>query len=172
MRLEPTAITGDVTLGYLKAQASASTYFALNANADTVIAVRGHIGSILGGKIPEVPAAYRFFAGGGGSVRGYAYQGVGPRYSDDTPIGGLALLESSLELRQKVWGALGAVAFVDAGSVAKNMIPDFSNVSVGVGIGLRYNLGFAPVRADFAIPLDRPGGTAPFQVYISIGQSF
>ncbi|MEO6378972.1 MAG: autotransporter assembly complex family protein [Caulobacteraceae bacterium] len=172
VRLEPTAITGDVTLAYFKAQASASTYFAFGSAADTVIAVRGHVGSILGGKIPDVPAAYRFFAGGGGSVRGYAYQGVGPRYSDDQPIGGLALIETSVEVRQKIWGQLGGVAFVDAGSVAKSMVPDFSNVSLGVGVGLRYNLGFAPIRADFAIPLNRPHGASPFQVYISIGQSF
>ena len=66
----------------------------------------------------------------------------------------------------------GGVAFVDAGSVATNMAPDFSNLSVAAGVGLRYDLSFAPIRFDVAVPLDRPKGDLPFQVYISIGQAF
>jgi translocation and assembly module TamA len=171
-RLEPTGIVGDENLVYLKAQAQASTYFAFGANDDTVIAVRGRIGSILGGRIPEVPAAYRFFAGGGGSVRGYEYQGVGPRYADNTPQGGLSLVESSIELRRPLFGKFGGVLFFDAGSVAKKMAPDFSNLSFAAGVGVRYDLGFAPLRFDVAVPLDRPKGALPLQIYISIGQSF
>jgi translocation and assembly module TamA len=171
-RLEPTAIVGDENLVYLKAQAQASTYFAFGTHDDTVIAVRGRIGSILGGRIPQVPAAYRFFAGGGGSVRGYEYQGVGPRYADNTPQGGLSLIEASLELRRPLFGKFGGVAFLDAGSVARKMAPDFSNLSLAAGVGVRYDLGFAPIRFDIAVPMDQPKGALPFQIYISIGQSF
>jgi translocation and assembly module TamA len=170
-RLEPTALTGDQGLFYVRAQAQASTYFALNRTARTVIAGRLRLGSIIGGRFASVPAAERFYAGGGGSVRGYGYQKVGPRYTDGDPQGGLSLFEASLEVRQKVGGKFGVVGFVDAGSVGQAVNPNFG-ASFAAGLGVRYNLDFAPIRVDFAVPLDRPPGDSPFQVYVSIGQSF
>jgi translocation and assembly module TamA len=45
-------------------------------------------------------------------------------------------------------------------------------MSVGVGAGVRYDLGFGPLRLDIATPLNRREGDGPVQVYISIGQAF
>ena len=42
----------------------------------------------------------------------------------------------------------------------------------GVGIGARYNLGFAPLRVDLAIPLDEDESSDDFALYISLGQAF
>ncbi len=105
-------------------------------------------------------------------MRGYAYQAVGPRFPDNTPIGGLSLVETSVELRQTISGRLGAVAFLDAGSVGTQEYPDFHSLSAGAGVGVRYNLGFAPLRVDVGVPLNRRQGDGAFQVYVSIGQSF
>lgn len=173
-RAEPTFITGDKSLGYLKIQAQGSFYLPIDRLMNTVVAFRGHIGSIIGGKIPSVPAADRFFAGGGGSVRGYEYQTVGPHYADNTPIGGLSLVEGSVELRHRFTPVIGGVLFMDTGSVGNQIQPDFRHTDASVGFGLRYSLGFAPVRADIAFPLQRPNGASqsPFQLYISIGQAF
>jgi translocation and assembly module TamA len=178
LRAQPTAITGDETLAYLKLVGQYSRYFALDKSQDTVVAARVRLGSILGGDIPRVPASDRFFAGGGGSVRGYGYQDVGPYYSDNTPKGGLALFESTIELRHRFSGILGGkfggVLFVDTGSVNTEITPQFIHTATGVGFGFRYDLGFAPIRADIAFPVNRLSGAsqAPFQVYISVGQSF
>ncbi len=171
-RVEPTSIVGDRNLVYLKTQTQASAYLPLDSSAATVIAGRLKLGSILGGSIPDVPADRRFYAGGGGSVRGYGYQAVGPRLIDNTPEGGLSLLESSLELRQRLSRQWGGVAFVDAGAVGSGSTPDFRNVSVGVGVGVRYDLGFGPLRLDVATPLNPRQGDGRVQVYISIGQAF
>lgn len=173
-RAEPTQIEGDEQLLYVKLQAQASYYLPLDKLANTVVAVRGHIGSIVGGKIPAVPASDRFFAGGGGSVRGYEYQTVGPHYADNTPVGGLSLVEGSVELRHRFTETLGGVVFMDTGSVGNQIQPDFRHTDAAVGIGFRYNLGFAPVRADLAFPLQKPNGSGqqPFQIYLSIGQAF
>ncbi len=139
----------------------------------TVLAGRLKLGSILSGSPTlDVPAPRRFFAGGGGSIRGYAYQGVGPRFPDGTPIGGQSLFETSLEVRQKFGSRFGGVAFLDAGSVSAQKYPDFRTFSAGAGIGVRYNLGFGPLRGDIAFPLNRRKGDAPFIIYISIGQAF
>ena len=127
---------------------------------------------MLGGTVEEVPASRRFYAGGGGSVRGYAYQAIGPRYGDNTPVGGTSLFETSLELRQKIGERWGVVAFVDAGAVGAGDFPTGDQFSAGVGVGVRYDLGFGPIRADIAIPLDQREGDPAFQIYLSIGQSF
>ncbi len=172
-RLEPTGITGDEQLVYLKTQAQVSGYLPFGADADTVAAARFKVGAILGGSIPAVPADRRFYAGGGGSVRGFGYQAVGPRLADNvTPEGGLSLMEASFELRRRIKGPFGIVAFVDAGSVGTTSAPTVSNIGVGAGLGLRYDLGFGPLRLDIGTPVNPRPGDAPVQVYISIGQAF
>jgi translocation and assembly module TamA len=171
-RAEPTWITGDRDLVYLKAETQMSGYVPLDAEAETVLAARVRMGSILGGEIPDVPADRRFYAGGGGSVRGYSYQAVGPRLSDNTPAGGLSLVESSFEVRRRLNARWGLVAFVDTGSVGGAEAPQFRGFSTGVGVGVRYNLGFGPFRLDLATPLNPRQGDGPIQVYLSIGQSF
>ncbi|MGZ8406424.1 MAG: autotransporter assembly complex protein TamA [Caulobacteraceae bacterium] len=182
-RVEPTISTGDDTLYYLRAVAQGSAYWAFGKEANTVLAGRVRLGSILGGGIPDVPAARRFYAGGGGSVRGYAYQQVGPLFPaytppgetepvTNTPIGGLSLLETSVEVRHKFTQKWGGVVFVDAGTVSEQQYPTFSDLSVGAGFGVRYDLGFGPIRADIAFPLNRRSGESPVAFYISIGQAF
>jgi len=137
-----------------------------------VLAGRLEYGSILGGAIPAVPADRRFYSGGGGSVRGYAYQAVGPRLSNNQPLGGLSLAEASFEVRHSLNSRWGVAAFVDAGTVGLAQAPDFHDTSVGAGVGVRYNLGFGPLRLDLATPLNPREGDSRIQVYISIGQSF
>ena len=136
------------------------------------LAARVKVGSIVGGSLPGVPADRRFYAGGGGSVRGYSYQGVGPRLSDNTPVGGLSVTEASIEARQPVTSRLGLVVFADAGSLGATSTPGYDNIAVGVGAGVRYDLGFGPLRLDIATPLNPQRGDSPVQVYISIGQAF
>ncbi len=172
-RAEPTVIVGQGgDLPFLKIQTQASAYFPLGDRARTVFAARLHLGSILNGTVEDIPASRRFFAGGGGSVRGFAYQAVGPRLADSTPQGGISLFETSLEARHDLTARWGVVAFVDAGSIGSDPAPGFQDLSIGAGLGVRYNLGFAPIRLDIAGPVTDRKNTGPFQIYISIGQSF
>jgi len=137
-----------------------------------VLAGRLALGSIVGAAAEDVPPDWRFYSGGGGSVRGYAFQSIGPQTAFGSPAGGDGLLEAGLELRQRFGGNWGAVAFVDAGAVSENGIPGTAALSVGVGIGLRYFTPIGPVRVDIATPLDRDTGDSPVQLYIGIGQAF
>ena len=61
---------------------------------------------------------------------------------------------------------------MDAGTVGTDQAPDFDDLSVAVGAGVRYDLGFGPIRFDVAVPLNRRTGDPDFQIYISIGQAF
>lgn len=171
-RLEPTLILGDTNLPYLRAMAQGTYYQPLGRAAKTVVAGRLRLGRILNGTVDQIPASQRFYAGGGGSVRGFSYQAVGPRFADGTPRGGVFLLESSLEVRRDVTPRWGVAVFADAGAVGSSGPADLGDLAMGAGIGLRYNLGFAPIRVDFATPVTRRRGEPPFQVYVSIGQSF
>jgi len=172
LRAEPTLLTGTGSLAYLKLQAQASGYLPLRSGGRTVLAGRVRVGGISNGSVGDIPAPQRFYAGGGGSVRGFAYQGVGPRLADGTPEGGLSLLEVSGELRQRVNDRWGLVAFIDAGDVGVSQAPAFRDLAVGAGLGVRYNLSFAPIRVDVATPVARKRGSAAVQIYVSIGQSF
>jgi len=171
-RVEPTATLGDVQALYLRVQAQGSYYRSFDEEAKTVLAARAKAGSIWGAVLDEVAAPRRFYAGGGGSVRGYGWQAIGPRLSDNTPQGGVSLAEVSFEVRRKFTERWGAVGFVDAGAVGSDTFPGGEDLGVGVGVGVRYDLGFGPIRADIAVPLDKREGDANFQIYISIGQAF
>ena len=169
---QPTAVAGEDTTMFLRTEAQATAYLPIQDNARTVLAGRVRLGSILGGEELLVPSDRLFYSGGGGSVRGYEYQGVAPRLPDNTPRGGLSLFEASAEVRRDLFGSFQGVAFIDVGSVGFDQTPDFSNMRYGAGFGVRYKLPFGPIRADVAIPLDKREGDADFQVYVSIGQAF
>ncbi|MBU1376079.1 MAG: autotransporter assembly complex protein TamA [Alphaproteobacteria bacterium] len=171
-RIEPTLILGDTNLPYLRAVAQGTYYQPLDKQARTVLAGRLRLGRILNGTVDQIPASQRFYAGGGGSVRGFPYQAVGPRLDDNTPRGGVFLFESSFEVRRDLTPKWGMAAFVDAGAVGSSGPIDFQDLAVGIGLGVRYNLGFAPIRVDVATPVARRKGEQPIQVYVSIGQSF
>jgi translocation and assembly module TamA len=152
--------------------AEARTYYSLDADDRFVLAGRAKIGSLVGSPISETAPDKLFFAGGGGSVRGYGYRNIGVETADGI-VGGRSLAEASAELRVRVTETIGVVGFVDAGFVGADSFPDFSgDIKVGVGGGLRYLTGLGPLRLDVAFPLD-PGPDDPsVAFYVGIGQAF
>ncbi|RUW20153.1 outer membrane protein assembly factor [Mesorhizobium sp. M4B.F.Ca.ET.215.01.1.1] len=157
---------------FLKLKGEGSAYQSLDTASKFVLAERATIGSIVGTGLQNVPADRRFYSGGGGSVRGYAYQGIGPKDIDGQPIGGLSFFETSVEMRIAVTDTIGIVPFVDAGTVSTKSFPDFSGMKVGAGVGVRYLTPFGPLRVDAAVPLNRGPGDPHFGIYAGIGQAF
>jgi len=143
--------------------------------ADFMSAVgRISFGSIMSASPPgEVPADLRFYAGGANSIRGYAYQSVGPLVGDD-PVGGRSLLTFSLEFDFQVIGDFGTAAFIDGGSsFADNVPEEWDMVLWGTGAGLRYFTPIGPIGLDIGFPLNkRKEIDKDFQVYVSIAQIF
>lgn len=156
------------------AKAQGSTYYALDDEARYILAGRLGFGSISGASLADIPANILFFAGGGGSVRGYPYRTLGPLGPFDLPIGGRSLLEASVEARIKVTDTIGVVPFFDAGTAFAGSLPDFNQrIFKAVGIGLRYYTGIGPIRVDLAFPIDRiKGNQPPVALYVSLGQAF
>lgn len=167
--VEPGFTWGDTTIAFTKVSGEASAYYDFNTK-NLVGAVRGRLGTIAGPN--GAPPDRLFFAGGGGSVRGYEYQSLSPRDAAGLLIGGRSLIEISTELRYRFSDTLGFVGFIDGGAAGTNVEPPIDSMRFGTGIGLRYYTAFGPLRADFAVPLNKKAGDADFQIYISIGQAF
>jgi len=152
---------------------TARGYMPLKRNKHLALASRITAGYITGDKLGDIPAETRFYAGGGTSVRGYAYQSLSPR-ENDLVIGGMSLFESSFEVRAQATEKLGFVLFLDGGSsFEKEIQMGGAEYRWGAGAGMRYFTPVGPIRADAGFPLE-PRDTLDddWQFYISIGQAF
>ncbi|MBA2636979.1 MAG: BamA/TamA family outer membrane protein [Solirubrobacterales bacterium] len=186
-------LTGTVTpyptflgssVGFTRANASASAYYAFDEDARYILAGRVGLGSLFGAPddISKIPSNYRFFAGGVGSIRGYRAQSVGPSGPFGFTVGGRSEFDASLEARIKVTDTIGIAPFVDAGGAYRDLVPRFSNrrgdgrergdTRASAGLGLMYYTGIGPIRVDVAAPLNPRRGDRHLALYVSIGQSF
>ena len=168
-RVSPEASFQGSAFGYLKGQVDASAYQPIGERV--VLAGRVRAGSIFGADRDRIAPSRRFYAGGGGSVRGFGYQEIGPRDQFDDAIGGRSLAEASVEARIR-FGDFGVVPFLDAGQIYTSTLPRFDSFRFGAGIGARYYTTFGPIRIDLATPLDPRRGDPKVGVYVSIGQAF
>ena len=154
---------------YVRALFDASGYYPVSD--DFVLAGRIRFGTIQGAARNDIAPSRRFYAGGGGSVRGFGYQELGPQDPDGKPVGGRSVNEAAVEGRYR-FGNYGVVGFVDVGQSYVSTMPQFSDLRYGVGIGGRFYTNFGPIRLDVATPINRRPGEARVSVYVSIGQAF
>ncbi len=169
LRVSPEiSLDGDTQI-YSRLMFDASTY--QRVSRGLVFAARGRVGSILGEDRADITPSRRYYAGGGGSVRGFGFQELGPKDPNNDPIGGRSVVEAAVEARYR-FGDYGVVAFVDAGQIYTTVAPQFDNWRFGVGIGGRFYTNFGPVRFDIATPVNRQPGESRVAVYVSIGQAF
>lgn len=154
-------------------EALGSAYLPLDRQKEFVLAGRARLGSVLGERRDDIPLPKRFFAGGGGSIRGYSYKRAGPVNIDDEPVGGASVVELNAEARWRINEDFGAVAFVDGGGAFEGAMPgDGGDWYIGAGLGVRYYSPIGPVRLDVAMPINAREGEPGVQIYISIGQAF
>jgi translocation and assembly module TamA len=157
----------------LRARIDGNFFWSVLARDRLVLAFRASYGSLMMADAPEVPPSIRFYSGGGGSVRGYAYRSVGPRDDNNDPLGGNSLMEFSIESRWKFNDNWGVVFFVDSGMVYARNSPNFKEELLwGAGAGLRYYTVLGPIRFDVAAPLNPRNDDSSVHLYLSIGQSF
>lgn len=160
---------GGVSHTYVKLLADTSAYQSVSDSL--VLAGRARVGSILGAQRINIAPTRRLYAGGGGSVRGFDYQDIGPLGADDRPLGGRGLAEASFEARYR-FGDFGVVGFVDAGTLTESSTPTLKDVHVGAGVGVRYYTSFGPIRVDVARAINNRQRAPVIGLYISIGQAF
>lgn len=138
-----------------KFQTSATGYWTLYddlLDRKTVLRTSARVGYIT----PDAPFFERFYAGGGGSMRGFRYRGISPRSGpDDDPIGGNFSVTGTVEVGFPLAGeSLRGVVFTDIGDVENSA--RFGTVRVSTGVGVRLTLpifGQVPIALDFGVPL-------------------
>ncbi|TMJ18574.1 MAG: outer membrane protein assembly factor [Alphaproteobacteria bacterium] len=169
-RLSPEASLQNGGFFYARGQLDGSFY--LPATSTVTIAGRTRLGTIFGASRDRIAPSRRYYAGGGGSVRGYTFQALGPHDPVfDDPIGGRSLLEFALEARIR-FGNFGIVPFVDAGNIADSSLPGLGDLQFGAGLGVRYHTRFGPIRVDVGTPINPRSGDPRLAVYVSLGQAF
>jgi translocation and assembly module TamA len=168
-RLSPEASLQGSAFGYVKGQIDGSAYFPVAGR--TVLAGRIRLGSIVGATAERIAPTRRFYSGGGGSVRGYSYQKIGPVDVNGDPAGGRSLAEFSLEARVR-FGDFGIVPFFDGGNLYDSKFPTFDHLRYGAGVGVRYYTSFGPIRVDVGTPVNPRSGDSRITVYVSLGQAF
>jgi translocation and assembly module TamA len=117
--------------------------------------------------VTSLPPSHRFVTGGDQSIRGYAFESLGPRNADSALVGGDALLTASVEADMTVWRTFGVAAFFDLGNAYGDGFTGGGGIEHGTGVGLRWRSPIGPLRIDFAFATSQPG--TPFRIHFSIG---
>ena len=150
----------------------AKKYYALGWQ--TVVAGRLKVGlADAFGPVTKLPISERLYAGGEKSVRGYGRRRLGPLSRSDDPLGGLSLIEGSVELRRPVWRAVSGAVFFDFGQLETRAhdIP-IDDLQFATGFGLGYTTPFGPIQLHLGFPFNPPSDDDPWQLHFSVGQFF
>ena len=184
LNVSPEASVQGAARPYARTMAEVTGYFPVTRSI--VLAGRARAGSIFGIDRNDLAPSRRYYGGGGGSVRGYGFQRLGPLeppsvlvpdedgnidLADLRPVGGRSINEFAIEARYR-FGNFGIVPFVDAGNAYEGTLPNASDLRWGAGIGGRFYTNFGPMRIDVATPLNPRPGDGRIALYLSIGQAF
>jgi translocation and assembly module TamA len=131
------------------------------------IILRGSLGATSVEDFDKLPPELRFFGGGDRSIRGYAFQTIGPQTPGGLVIGGEDLAVASAEYEYYFSHDWGIATFVDAGDA----FTGFGNyrTHIGTGLGLRWRSPVGMVRADLGTPVHDPDGKTGIELHLVIG---
>jgi outer membrane protein insertion porin family len=134
--------------------ASAAQYFTLPG--DIIVSLNGEVNQSSDGD----HVFTRHFLGGANNLRGFEFRDVGPRDPvSGEVLGGNRSWNGTIEVSAPVVEKIRAAAFYDVGEVSDGPAGSLEGgIHSDWGIGLRlFVLGSAPVRLDYAFPLQSDG---------------
>jgi outer membrane protein assembly complex protein YaeT len=135
----------------------------------SVVTAHARVGQILG----DAPVFERFYAGGIGSVRGFAFRGISPRDGlRGNKVGGDFMLLGGAEYSFPLYArVIRGVFFSDMGTVEESFGLSSWRVSAGVGVRLTLDFfGTIPMEFDLAFPVAKDGddNTRAFSFFIGL----
>lgn len=130
-----------------------------------LLIARGELGQVWAARRQDVPMDWLFRSGGGGSVRGYAYQSLGLK-TGNAIVGGRVLATASAEYQHPIKPDWRMAVFVDAGDAADSW-RDFA-LNYGYGVGARWRSPIGPVGVDLAYG----ASTHKMQLHLALGATF
>ena len=127
--------------------------------------IRDELGVTVASRFDAMPPQMRFFAGGEGSVRGFAYNDLSPlqqycgisnggRICQEFKAGGKDIITGSVEVDRDLPHNLGLAVFYDYGNAFNHFGAPLER---GAGIGFRYRLPVLTLGIDIAQPLSESG---------------
>jgi outer membrane protein insertion porin family len=131
------------------------TLYADLLDRKTILRFYSDVGWIFGG---DDPFFERFYGGGIGSIRGFAFRGVSPRDGPaNDQIGGDFSVTGTVEVSYPLAAEiLRGVVFTDFGTVEHDVQIGVIRSSIGTGFRLTLPfLGQVPIALDFAIPITK-----------------
>lgn len=126
--------------------------------------IRGEGGVSLVSEFSELPPSKRFFAGGDNSIRGFAYNSLGPEDEDGDIKGGKHLMVGSIEYEHLLKENWSTAVFYDAGNAFDSLAGSFRHAA---GFGIRWRSPVGPVRVDLAFPLN--DAEKSWRIHLTIG---
>ena len=136
-----------------------SSVIALKVNYNSLHTIDGNL-----------PASYRFYAGGMESNRAYNYRKLGPANRAGDPIGLNSTLGITTEYRFKIYDNIGGVLFNDNTFIGLKEVPDFDKIYSCIGFGFRYKTPIGPIALDFGFDAKRP--LKQYAIHFRIGELF
>ncbi|HET7561353.1 MAG TPA: autotransporter assembly complex family protein [Rhodanobacteraceae bacterium] len=133
------------------AQAQADVVWIRGLGRRNRLILRGDAGITSVADFSKLPPQLRFFAGGDRSIRGYAYQALGPRNSYGRVVGGERLLVASATIEHYFTRNWGMAAFVDSGNAFDGTA---FHPQTGAGLGVRWRSPVGMVRVDVGLPIN------------------
>ena len=163
-------------MGSLQSVISDSSYYKATATAgyimplfDKTLAMKAHFGSLEAFE-GELPASYRFYAGGMHSNRAYRYRMLGPSNIFDDPTGSESIFETTLEYRFDIYGKIRGVLFNDNTFLGDNYTPNYEYGYYSAGAGLRYVTPIGPIAFDLGFDTKDP--MKQYAIHFHIGELF
>jgi translocation and assembly module TamA len=154
------AILSDIS--FLQTEVAGKFIHGLGARGRVIL--RGDIGLTATSSFERLPASLRFFAGGDNSIRGFSYESLGPRDSNDKPVGGRYLAVGSVEYEHEIIDKWSVAGFFDFGN-AFNSLSD--PMAYGTGVGVRWRSPVGLVRVDLGVGASDPA--LPIHLHIVVG---
>lgn len=149
---------------FTQAQANARLILPLGRADRLLFRVNG--GTTWIDRFAELPVSQRFFTGGDYSVRGYAFNSLGPRDDSGKVIGGKNLLVGSAEFEHALTAKLAAAVFIDTGNAFDE--GDY-RLYTGIGLGARWRIPVGTIGIDVAQAQDLEG--RPWKWHITVGSN-
>jgi outer membrane protein insertion porin family len=133
---------------------------------ENILATRFRIGALKElGSDGRSSTEDRFTLGGAKTIRGFAENQIGPKWTAldgvgvdllGNPKGGKLLLLANLEIRRPLFWRFGGTAFIDAGNVFEDVeTARLDGIISGAGLGIQFFTPVGPINFEYGFKLQR-----------------